>query len=523
LRLSSGAPAIRAALLAAALGSLLAIGVGVPAAAPAAETERPNIVVIMTDDQRLDDLYSGSGRTRVMPQILDRVGAAGVTFSRSYVSYSLSCPSRSTFLTGRYAHNHGVTANVFPGFAACGTPGIFPAKDSLGLWLQGAGYFTIIAGRYLNGYPSPISTSRTRMDPGWNRWYVPVTVRLNSAATFYDYFLNENGVVTRPTPGALHEDSAYFSDVIADRAAASIEVAPEAQPVFVFLSHRAPHEDDEDPEGPAPAARHDLFGDALAPPRLPSFNEKDLSDKPAFFQEAQERLVFGETRQITVRGRRRLASLRAVDDSVETIVEALQRTGRLDNTYFFFTSDNGFLLGEHRLPKGKIRPYEQSTRVPLMVAGPGIPAGRISEELVSNIDIPTTILDLAGARPTTPPDGRSLLPFLRDPSKRSGRPLLLHSFRDDSPEGVGTNPRVQAATFKAIVRGRYKLVLYDKGEGELYDLERDPHELENLYLDPGYAATRRYLERELSRLQRCLGAGCREEIGEPPGPSGPPR
>jgi arylsulfatase A-like enzyme len=520
LQLSSGGPAIRAALLAAALAFLLAIGAGPSAAASAVDTERPNIVVIMTDDQRFDDAYAVVAGRPLMPYTRKLIGAAGVSFPRAYVSYSLSCPSRSTFLTGRYAHNHGVTANALPGLIYCGRPGVFPAQDSLGPWLQEAGYFTIIAGRYLNGYPSPISTPRDRIDPGWDRWYVPVTIGLDQAADFFGYWLNENGQVQRPVEGLLLEDSSYFTDVIVDRAASAIEAAPESQPLFLFLSHRAPHEDVADPEGPDPARRHALFADAIEAPKLPSFNEKDISDKPSFFQQGQERLVFGENRQIQLRAKRRLASTRSVDDGVAEIVDALRRTGRLDDTYLFFTSDNGFMLGEHRLPKGKIRPYEPSTRIPLMVAGPGVAPGGVSRELVSNVDIPATILELAGARPTTPLDGRSLLPFLLDPSKRTGRPLLLHSFRDDSPEAVGPNPRVQAATFKAIVRGRYKLVLYDKGEGELYDLERDPHELENLYLDPAYARTRQYLEPELFRLQRCLGAGCREEIGEPPGPSG---
>jgi arylsulfatase A-like enzyme len=205
---------------------------------------------------------------------------------------------------------------------------------------------------------------------------------------------------------------------------------------------------------------------------------------------------------------------------VAEVVEALRRTGRLESTYIFFVSDNGFFQGEHRLPKGKVRAYEPAAHVPLMVAGPGVAAGRVSRELVANVDLAPTILELAGARATTPLDGRSLLPFLRSPELLTGRPLLLQSYRDESPEVVGTNPRVAAPPYQAIVRGRYKLVLLESGEGELYDLERDPYELENVYGDPAYARARAYLTAKLRRLQRCLGATCRAEIAEAPPPAG---
>jgi N-acetylglucosamine-6-sulfatase len=498
---------------------LLAAQVGVAPLARAASPAQPNIVVIMTDDQRVDDLYARSGAGELMPKTRKLIGAAGVSFARSYASYPLSCPSRSTFLTGRYAHNHGITANVFPGYVYCGRPGIFPAEDSLGPWLHDAGYFTVLAGRYLNGYPSPIDLSRTLEDPGWDRWYTPVTVGIEKAAVYFGYWLNDNGGLVPPIPATLPEDSTYFTDVIVDRAVSSIESAPHDRPLFLYLSHRAPHEDDDAPEGPRPADRDDLFAQALGAPRLPSFNERDLSDKPPAMA-GLEPLSPGERRQAELRAQRRRASLRAVDDGVGEVVDALRRSGRLGNTYVFFTSDNGLFLGEHRLPKGKLRAYEESARVPLMVAGPGVAAGKVSRELVANVDLAPTILGLAGARPTTPLDGRSLLPFLRSPGTITGRPLLLESYRDESPEVVGPNPRVAVPPYHAIVRGRYKLVLFETGQGELYDLKRDPHELENVYADPAYANARVYLTAELRRLRRCLGASCRAEIPEPAEPSG---
>src|SRR5688572_11791255 len=153
----------------------------------------------MTDDQRVDDLYARAGSGPLMPATRKLIGAAGVSFARSYASYPLSCPSRATFLTGRYAHNHGITSNVFPSYLYCGTPGLFPAEDSLASWLDDSGYFTVLAGRYLNGWPSPIGISRTVRDPGWDRWHTPVTVGTEKAAVFFGYWMNENGGLTRPT------------------------------------------------------------------------------------------------------------------------------------------------------------------------------------------------------------------------------------------------------------------------------------------------------------------------------------
>lgn len=481
---------------------------------------RPNIVVIMTDDQRVDDLYATVGGRPLMPNARKLIGGKGVTFTRNYSSYSLSCPSRSTFLTGQYAHNHGITANKFPSGPYCGSPGIFDVQNSLGLWLQAAGYRTMIAGRYLNAWPAPATNPRELTAPGWDRWYVAVPVQPVQAALFYEYYLNENGTVTPPVPHLLKEDSNYFTDVIHERIHESIRATPSDQPVFAWIAHRPPHEDVVAPEGPEPAERHQLLAEAIELPRYLAFDERSYGDKPSFLRE-QPRVVFGERRQIDLRWRRRLASLASADEQIAELVETLRETGRLDNTYLVFTSDNGFLNGEHRLPKGKIRPYEESTRIPLMIAGPGIAEGEVSSELVSNVDLAPTLLELSGARPTHPLDGRSLMPFATDPAKRTGRPLLLQSFRDDSEDSVGTNIRVQVPPYRALVHGRYKFVVHKNGEGELYDLERDPLELDNAYDAPAYAAVRAYFAPILERLRRCAAKACRIEIGEAPPPAGP--
>ena len=469
----------------------------------------------MTDDQRVDDLYARAGQGELMPNTRRLIGARGVTFERSYASYPLSCPSRTTFLTGRFAHNHGITANVFPPYLYCGVPGLFPTHDSLAPWLHEAGYFTVLAGRYLNGYPSPIGVSRTIRDPGWDRWYTPVTVGEEKAAVFYGYWMNENGGLTRPVPPPMREDSTYFTNVITDRAVSEIENAPDGRPIFLFLSHRAPHEDDDVPEGPLPAFHDDIFARALEAPLAASFNEADVGDKPATVAEL-EPLAKGEHRQAEIRAQRRRASLRAVDESVGRVLKALERSGRLKDTYVFFTSDNGLFLGEHRLPKGKLRAYEEAARVPLLVRGPGVERGGVSGELVANVDLAPTILELSGARPTAPIDGRSLVPFMADPGLLTGRPMLLQSYRDESEAAVGPNPRVSVPPYQAIVRGHFKLILHQDGEGELYDLELDPLELENVYGDPAHARTRAYLLAQLKRLERCAGSSCRREIDEPP-------
>jgi N-acetylglucosamine-6-sulfatase len=235
-----------------------------------------------------------------------------------------------------------------------------------------------------------------------------------------------------------------------------------------------------------------FFGTQL--PRPPSFNEPDVSDKPPFIRK-RHRLRPWQIRAITETHRQRLASLLAVDEGVTQIVQELRSARVLDNTVLIFTSDNGWMQGEHRVPNGKILAYEPSIRVPLLMRGPGIPAGSQRNDLVWNGDLAPTILALAGAQPAFPLDGRSLL-APRDPR----RAILL--------EGPAAPRTLGLPRFSGLRTRRYKYIEHLWGAKELYDLRRDPYELANLARLPRMAGVKAQLGRRLARLRGCAGASC---------------
>jgi N-acetylglucosamine-6-sulfatase len=491
---------------------------------------KPNIVLVVTDDQTVSDLYARGGRgahgPRVMPETLRLIAGAGVTFGRAYSSNPISCPSRSTILTGQYSFNHGIFANVFPDGGFCSAPGRLDLNRSLPVWLQARGYRTLHYGRFLNGWGNG---NESLIPPGWDEWVTSVDTPESPAALYYGYHLNQDGAISSKfgRVGRLDPDN-YFTDVITSKAVAELDDFNPAQPFYLQLDERAPHEDLVNPIGPEPALRDAKALRHQLPPRPPSFNEVNTSDKAPFLRHSH-RLNHRQIRSIKHRNRRRLQSLLAVDDSVERLMAELQHLGELDDTYVIFMSDNGFLRGEHRFIKGKRRPYEPSTRIPILIRGPGIPAGKLSRELVANVDIAPTIVDLAGANPTRTLDGRSMIPFARDPDHRSARPILLESyfghfgFGNYEPvraEGAGAKASRQPTpkTWKAIVIGRWKLIRYSKGVYELYDLHRDSDELTSLAHRRAYRPLLRFLSARLKALSHCEGASCREQIPKLPKP-----
>jgi N-acetylglucosamine-6-sulfatase len=467
-----------AALVVVAVAALLAL-------APAAQA-KPNIVVLMTDDQTLESMSA-------MPKTRELLGERGTSFTRSFVNYALCCPSRATLYTGQYAHNHGVLSNTPPS----GGYTRLDRSNWLPLWLQAAGYRTIHVGKFLNGYGR--LSPPTEVPLGFSDWHGTVDP---STYSFYGYTVNENGVLR--TYGAAREPELYSTDFFARRASELIAAAaPSDQPFFMSVAFLAPHSgapaDPDDPRGhatPVPAPRHANAFATLAQPLSPSFNEADMSDKPLAMQ---RRPPIGVARANAIQEgyRQRLESLLAVDDAVETIVAALGATGELKDTLILFTSDNGFFHGEHRVPIGKLLPYEPSIRLPLYMRGPGVPKGETRRQLVSNVDLAPTVLDAADAGPGRVQDGRSLFGLLEDPSVQWGRELLI--------EG-GTS---QGLTFTGLRNYRWKYVEHTTGEAELYDLERDPDELVSRHADPALAPVRLALAARLARLRACAGAGCR--------------
>ncbi|HSU85056.1 MAG TPA: sulfatase [Thermoanaerobaculia bacterium] len=458
---------------------LIVLGGLAPAGRSAARGEsRPNILVIMTDDQRLDQM-------RVLPKTLALLGAKGTTFDNSFVDVSLCCPSRSTFLTGQYAHNHGVQANGGPhgGYIH------LDHSNTLPVWLQEAGYYTAHVGKYLNNYgvdsPAP--------PPGWSRWFGlidPSTYRM------YGYRVSDGG-----TPVSYMESPKdYQTDVLAAKAEEILRSrAGTGQPFFLTVAPIAPHLErlGHRQTPPRAAPRHrGRFATELLPAEA-SFNEGDMTDKPAHVRglppfTPERRALITETY------RAELASLLAVDDLVERLVKVLDATGQLDRTVILFTSDNGFFLGEHRILEGKYLPYEESIRVPLIIRGGGFPAGAHVARMVSNVDLAPTIVALTGAKARRTMDGRPLLPLALDPNQGKDRTLLIEGYG----QGKGKPP------FTAARDPRWFYAEYKNGDRELYDLQSDPAELRSLHADPASAAVRQDLAKRLARLRTCSGASC---------------
>ena len=477
---------MRQLFLSLTLPLLVAGALGLPSPGPPTPSpqQRPNVVVLLTDDQTIDTLH-------FMPNVKHLLADQGTTFDRSFVSFSLCCPSRATFFTGQYAHNHGVRANHPP----LGGYQKLDKHEWLPVWLQRAGYRTIQLGKFLNGYGRD---NPTEVPPGWNEWHTSVDP---STYNYYTYTFNENGKLH--SYDAYRDPDLYRTDFEARRARQIINrVAPSPQPFFLMWQFLAPHTggpqepgDPFDLATPAPAPRHRDRFSYLALPKPPSYNERDMSDKPRFIR-SRRRISPAKGRSIRELYQQRLESLLAVDEAVASIVDSLQRGGELDNTLIVFTSDNGYLLGEHRVPAGKVLPYEPSIRVPLILRGPGVPRGQHRRQLVVNADLAPTILEAAGAQPGRMQDGRSLFPLLRDPRLEWGRSLLIEG-------GFGGFHR-----FEGLRTYRYLYVRYREGEQELYDLRHDPHELRSRHRSRRYARVRKLLARRLRRLRRCRGESC---------------
>ena len=422
----------------------------------------PNIVLILTDDQRWDSLG-------VMPEVRSLLGGHGVTFANSFVTTSLCCPSRATILTGQYSRHTGVYQNTLPHGGARS----FRDQSTVATWLHGAGYETALVGKYLNEYDR-LPTGY--VPPGWDEWDVIAQSRFYQ---YYDFDLNENGRIVHYGG----DPSDYSTAVLAAKALRFVQEAP--TPFFLYFAPVAPHA----PATPAPRDRNAYAN--LAPARPPSYDEREVSDKP---WAALIHPMTSTVKAYTDRLRRRmLESLRAVDRSVAAVVQALRSRGLLDDSVVVFTSDNGFLLGEHRLTD-KIWPYEESIRVPLVVRVPWASDATVDRHLVTNADLASTFTDLAGTRPGLPQDGRSLVPLLhgRDPPWPSG--ILVEYLARPAFNRAGIPP------FEAVRTQRHLYVEYANGWRELYDLQRDPFELDNLAGERSTAALRTRLAAALAGL-----------------------
>jgi N-acetylglucosamine-6-sulfatase len=468
---------------------------------------RPNILFLLTDDQ---DLLLDS--LAYMPNVRSLIAEQGITFSNDFVPLSLCCPSRSSILTGQYAHNHRVYTNAAPdgGFKIFFENGL--EDRTIGTALHAAGYRTGLLGKYLNAYPA--GTETTHVPPGWDEWDVPVG---GAAYNEFNYTLNQNGTLIRHG----HTPADYLTDVMAARAVQFIRAAAaDKVPFFLYLGTYAPHK----PFTPAP--RHAQLFPGVQAPRTPSFNEANVRDKP----DAGRKLPLlgpADIALLDTQYRLRLQSLQAVDEMVAALISTLRDSGQLDNTYIFFTSDNGYHLGQHRRKAGKYTPYEEDVRVPLLVRGPGVPAGRTVDAFTENVDFAPTFAALGGATLRGRGDGRSLVPLLsgNPPPASWRRAVLLEQFAfHETPEGTGgvlePSETTEAAgvqeypTHLGLRTPAYKYVEYSTEEREYYDLVNDPHELQNLASQMSTKFLNR-LSGIVHALSTCTGETCRRLEAQP--------
>ena len=424
---------------------------------------RPNIVFILTDDQRFDTTglaHSIDGVTPVMPTVVSELVNKGVTFQNSYVTTDLCAPSRSSLLAAKYSHTTGVHDNggTDGGFAA------FNDASTLPVWLKAAGYHTGIYGKYINGYAS----AAPYQAPGWDEWHVFKDV------AYFNYTLVENGA--QNAFGSADTD--YSTDVLCAKAVQFIHDSAGGPPFFLYFAPKAPHA----PATPAP--RHAGSFSGIPPWRPPNYNEADVSDKPAWVQAIAS---WGPTKQANndAFDQHQLETLQAVDEAVAALIQALRDIGQDESTMIVFASDNGYSWGSHRW-EPKQCPYEECMRVPLVIRyAPLAPLPRTETGVGLNIDHGETIAELAGATPDPGVEGASLLHLL-DGTAPSCRTDFLEEHWDSTP---GDETDVGSIPTYAEVRGtQWKYNEYVTNEQELYDEIADPFELLNGVTDPGNAS-----------------------------------
>ena len=507
-------------------------------------TTQPNIVVVMADDldvALLDDLLARGRMPYMKRHVIDR----GMRFVNSFVTNSLCCPSRATYLTGQYSHNTGVHSNYPP------TGGIsaFHPASTVTTWLRAANYRTAHVGKFLNGYatwaPEGFEGQPWQyVPPDWDEWH-----GLNDPTTYYanNYLMTHKRFADAQPTRKFYGASAveYQTDVLGAIGRDVIErmsaqKAIDGKPFFLSVTPLAPHVDartmignmntylDEFKWTIPPAPRHVGQFASVIPPFLDksSFNELYMTDKPKFM-ERLPRLNGTAMGDVVKQYRDRMESMLAVDDLVGGLVAQLAAAGQLEDTIIVFTSDNGFLYGEHRTSE-KLYAYEESIRVPLFIAVPpkflGTPPANRYES-VNNTDLAPTIAALAGAT-ALDVDGRSLVPLLAGQVPPWRKRFLVEHWHNQDPTLVGpidvdipdfAAVRTHVESDPALTRRLYvefppytyneQLVENDR---ELYDLDTDPLEERSRHLVAAEQAVIAQLHAKLVTLQACAGQSCRD-------------
>lgn len=500
-----------------------------PDAGGAAQTA-PNVLFIMVDDMRNDDL-------RYLPQVRQLIRAPGVRFVNSFSPYPLCCPARSSVFSGLYTHNHGVySVYADYGFHA------FDDTKTLATMLHDAGYANVYLGKYLNRYgidpPHTLSsgTSIHYVPPGWDMWRASLDGGFPpdspyAGSTTYDYdntTLSFNGVSFESLKGR-YQTVAYgkiASGIVTTRAAST-------QPFLLYLSFTAPHSgwpwEPDDPKNTQLSDGTTYIWNTPARPKWiwntldsvvqtapgATWHDPDFSDKPLYLRNLPPLHGIDRRNMLEV-ARQRAEALTVVDQQVARVMAALTATGELDQTLVIFTSDNGFFLGEQRMREGKVFPHEPSLRVPLLMRGPGIPAGSTRRDPFTSVDYLPTIAAATGATPERASDGISLWDVAQHGDTGWTRAILTetgalaHAPRDTDMAGdpltTGEQPDVRFLI--GIRTWRYLYVDVARQRDELYDIRADPQEYQNLINDPAYADTRQLLAQVLHDVRACRGQGC---------------
>ncbi|KAI8665134.1 Arylsulfatase [Fusarium sp. Ph1] len=490
----------------------------------AALCSRPNIVFILTDDQ---DLHMES--VQHMPHLTNLIVNDGTSYNQHFCTVALCCPSRATLWTGQAAHNHNVT-NVSPphgGYPKVVQQGI--NDDNLFVWMQEAGYNTYYTGKLWNFHTV-------------DNFNQPYAKGFNGSDFLLDPFTYQywNAKITHNGEEPVSYAGQYSTDVIAEKALAWLDEAlAEVDPFFLTVSPIAPHSnwiiDTERDlsylEEPKSAPRHQrLFSDYVIP-REKSFNTAIdgaagwVGDLPLLNETT---LTYNDHYQ-----RQRLRALQSVDEMVSELVGRLEKAGQLENTYLFYTTDNGYHISQHRMNPGKECGYDTDIHIPFFVRGPGVPAGGSVDVVTTHTDVSSTLLQIAGVGKDT--DG-AIMP-LGDPKIHAGRHehAAIEYWGAAVPEGIygGRSDRHREAgvwqnvylnnTFKGlrIVAEEYSLYysVWCTNETEFFDLQSDPHQTLNIAasskLRSAYQLSGRPLEQVLLRLnalimvlKTCKGQTC---------------
>lgn len=462
---------------------------------------RPNILLISSDDQRADEM-------RFLPKTRALLGKAGIRFKNALTPHPLCCPARAEILSGQFAHNNGVRTNFGPqgGFDA------YDPTHSIATDLSAAGYNTAMLGKHLNA----VDAEAIAKHPGWTLF----NPTLNGYSDYYDFSqYNEGDVV---------DVEGYYTDYLNKTGVEYLSRLSDMDaPFFAWFSHFAPHSTRAKGNGEkSPPLLSPSYQERAAAGRSPrqgmalnfadklmrkrSFNEKDVSDKQHLLR-TETKVSRRKIRDLVVG---RAGALASLDDSVAAYVQQLQDDGELENTYIMFISDNGYLLGEHRRV-GKVLPFEENFRMPLLVRGPGVQAGSTAREVATTVDLAATFLDIAGAQAGgRTVDGVSFLPTLK-----GARGYDPHASGVLTQGGaVRSETGVKGWYYRGIRTDRYTYSRYFDGHRELFDREKDPHEINSVVDSRDYKRVVRKLDRRVRTLKKCSGPSCYQDFGALPEP-----